>query len=132
MACGECPFPCASRPLHRSRLISTNLYYMESIYQALTGRCCSLRLMVGCFRILRRAHALAACAYLLEARSTLDAMRRVRMRVFAALRARFKRSALAPSRVRMAFTVVWEATLDSETVCFWTKSECTVPLKYSI
>ena len=72
--------------------------------------------MVGCFRILRRAHALAACAYLLEARSTLDAMRRVRMRVFAALRARFKCGAVSLSGPDGAFTAVWSGTPDSEAV----------------
>ena len=63
---------------------------MDPISRGIDGTLLLARTAVGCFRILRSARALATCAHCLEAHSTLDAMRRVRMRVFVALRARFK------------------------------------------
>jgi hypothetical protein len=92
MASGECALTCVSRARHRSRLVSTNSYTRESILSIIDGTMLLARQAERCFRILRRAHTLVTCAYCLEARRTLDAMRRVRMRVFVALRARFERS----------------------------------------
>ena len=116
MASGECALTCVSRARHRSRLVSTNSYIRESILSIIDGTMLLARQAERCFRILRHAHALVTCAYCLEARRTLDAMRRVRMRVFVALRARFERSDLAACRVRMAFTAVWSGMPGSDTV----------------
>ena len=90
MGCGECVLTCVPRARHRSRHVSTNLSNMDPISRGIDGTLLLARTAVGCFRILRSARALATCAHCLEAHGTLDAMRRVRMRVFVALRARFK------------------------------------------